>query len=292
MANILSIQSWVAYGHVGNSAAVFPLQRLGHEVWPINTVQFSNHPGYGGFRGQVFDAHHVAELVAGLADRGVLARCDAVLSGYLGEAATGEAVLDAAARVRAANPRATFCCDPVMGDDGPGLFVRPGIAAFFRDRAVAAADILTPNRFELEALAGTPVRTQDEAVLAARALLAQGPRLVVVTGLAAPLAPAGQISTMAVARDAIWLATTPELVFDHTAHGRVPNGTGDLLAALLLGHLLAGLAIEDALERSVSGLFGILEAAAREGVREMPLVAAQEALISPQARVLMRRLAG
>ena len=96
--NILSIQSHVAYGHVGNAAAVFPMQRLGHEVWPIHTVQFSNHPGYGGFRGASFDAALIDACVEGIAERGALARCDAVLSGYLGGAETGDAILRAVAR--------------------------------------------------------------------------------------------------------------------------------------------------------------------------------------------------
>ena len=154
--NILSIQSWVAYGHVGNAAAVFPLQRLGAEVWAVNTVQFSNHPGYGAWTGQVFSGAQVAAVIDGIAARGVLARCEAVLSGYLGEAGVGEAVLDAVGRVRAANPAAVYCCDPVIGDDGSGVYVRPGIADFMRERAMPASDLATPNRFELEQLTGQP----------------------------------------------------------------------------------------------------------------------------------------
>ena len=286
MATILSIQSWVAYGHVGNAAAAFPLQRLGHEVWSVHTVQFSNHPGYGSFRGRVFDASHVGELVTGLAERGMFSRCDAVLSGYLGEPATGAAVLDAVTRLRAANPKALFCCDPVMGDDEPGFFVRKGIPEFFAECAVPAADILTPNRFELETLAGGPVTTMDEALAAARRLLARGPRLILATGLAPPFVASGQIGTLAVAPKSAFLATTPELSFDPA-----PNGTGDLLAALFLGHFLAGLGTEQALEQAVAGLFSVLEAAARDGLREMPLVAAQEALAAPPASVTIRRLA-
>src|ERR1700732_3653711 len=153
--NILSIQSAVSYGHVGNSAAVFPLQRLGFEVWPVNTLQYSNHPGYGAFRGRVFEPAHVAEVITGIAERGVLGTCDAVLSGYLGDAATGEAVLDAVSRVKAANPAALYCCDPVIGDSGTGVYVRPGVAEFFQQRGLPAADIVTPNQFELEHLTGS-----------------------------------------------------------------------------------------------------------------------------------------
>ena len=87
--NILSLQSHVAYGHVGNSAAVFALQRLGIEVWPVHTVQFSNHPGYGGFRGRAFDAGLIGDVVQGIEERGALAACDGVLSGYVGSAEIG-----------------------------------------------------------------------------------------------------------------------------------------------------------------------------------------------------------
>jgi pyridoxine kinase len=144
MSGILSIQSWVAYGHVGNAAAVFPLQRLGFEVWAVNTVQFSNHTGYGAWRGAVFEKSAIAEVIRGIEERGVLGQCAAVLSGYMGDAGIGEVVLEAAANVRAANPGALYCCDPVIGDFGRGVFVRPGIAEFFAEKALPRAD--TPRR--------------------------------------------------------------------------------------------------------------------------------------------------
>ncbi len=276
MAIILSIQSWVAYGHVGNAAAVFPLERLGHEVWPIHTVQFSNHPGYGGFRGKVFDAAHVSDVVEGLDERGLFARCDAVLSGYLGAADTGDAVLDAVKRVRAANPKAVFCCDPVMGDDGPGLFVRPAIPDIFRTRLIPAADIVTPNRFELEQLTGRSIGSLSDTVFAARTLLGQGPRLVAVTGLKNPITAPNQIGIAAVTRDSAWIVTTPTLSFDPA-----PNGTGDLFSALFLGYILGGHGPAEALSRAVSGLYAVLELAAAQGLREMPLIAGQGLLVQP-----------
>ena len=143
--NLLSIQSHVAYGHVGNAAAVFPLQRLGIEVWPVHTVQFSNHTGYGHWTGQVYTGDAVRDLVDGIAARDVLRHCDAVLSGYMGDAGIGEAILHAVARVREENPNALYCCDPVIGDAGRGAFVREGVAEFMKARAVPAADIVTPN---------------------------------------------------------------------------------------------------------------------------------------------------
>src|SRR5262245_61529561 len=160
--NVLTIQSAVSYGHVGNSAAVFILQRLGHEAWPVDTVRFSNHPGHGGFRGRVTPAEDLSELILGLEERGFLARVDAVLSGYLGAADQGPVVADAAARVRTANPEALWLLDPVIGDRGR-VFVRAGVPDFIRDVAMPQADVLTPNAFELEYLTGVAPTTLDAA---------------------------------------------------------------------------------------------------------------------------------
>src|SRR3954451_22933706 len=181
--NILSIQSHVAFGHVGNAAATFPLQRIGVEVWPIHTVQFSNHTAYGAWTGRIFEAGLITELVDGIAARGVLGQCDGVLSGYMGSAETGAAILDAVARVKAANPRARYCCDPVIGDIGRGVFVRPGIPEFMRDRALPAADVITPNQFELDYLSGAETKTIADAIAAITALHALGPGMILVTSL-------------------------------------------------------------------------------------------------------------
>ena len=137
--NLLSIQSHVAYGHVGNSVAVFALQRIGVEVWPVNTVQFSNHTGYGKARGQVLDAALIREVVGGIEDRGVLGECDGVLSGYVGSAGIGGAILEAVATVKRANPAAKYCCDPVIGDAGRGVYVRDGVPEFMKAKAVTAS---------------------------------------------------------------------------------------------------------------------------------------------------------
>src|SRR5215831_1416053 len=173
--NILSIQSHVAFGHVGNAAATFPLQRLGVEVWPIHTVQFSNHPGYGQWRGRVFAADAVRELVQGIDERGVLGACDGVLSGYMGSAEICEAILEAVAQVRHENPTALYCCDPVIGDVGTGVFVGAGIPELIAARAVPAADVITPNQFELDHLAGRATATLADALDAVDNLHARGP---------------------------------------------------------------------------------------------------------------------
>ena len=190
--NVLSIQSHVAYGHVGNSSAVFALQRLGVEVWPVHTVQFSNHTGYGAWRGRIFDGESVDEVVEGIAERGVLGRCDAVLSGYLGSSDVGHAVVGAVARVREANPDAVYCCDPVIGDVGRGVFVRPGILELLRDVAVPVADVVTPNHFELDALSGTTTRSLASVKDAVAAVQALGPRTVLTTSLVAEDTPRGR----------------------------------------------------------------------------------------------------
>jgi pyridoxine kinase len=292
--NVLSIQSTVTYGRVGHRAAVLPLERLGHEVWPIDTVAFSNHPAHGGFRGRVVPASEVAALVDGVAARGVLGRCDAVLSGYLGDPATGAVVADAVLRVRTANPAVLYCCDPVMGDVGRGLYVRDGIAEAFRGRLVPLADIVTPNPFELELLTGIAPATLEGARAAALALTGTGatescrpeaprrPKLIVATGLRLPEL-AGDLAVMAVTRTDAWLV--------HHPHRAVRVwGTGDAFAALFLGAYLDGRDPGAALEHAISALDDVLQRAESADADELPLVALQDALVRPRARYKAERL--
>lgn len=278
MTTILSIQSWVATGHVGNAAALFPLQRLGAEVWAVHTVQFSNHPGHGGFTGQVFTGEAVRSVVDGIAARGVLARCDAVLSGYLGDAAIGRAVLHAVDVVRRANPAALYCCDPVMGDTGRGVFVRPGIPELLGAEAVPAADVLTPNQFELERLSGYPVATLEQALAAVAALqgrmAAGGRRTVLVTTLRTAETPADMLDLLAAGPEGGFLLRVPLLPL-------APNGAGDVIAALFLLHLLRTGSVRDALEAAGSAVAGLLRATVAAGVDELALVAAQEEFVRP-----------
>jgi len=226
----LSLQSHVAYGYVGNRAATFPLQRLGHEVWAVNTVEFSNHTGYGAWQGRTASAEQVADIVHGIEALGMLAKCDAVLTGYVGDAALGDVVLDTVRKVRAANPKAVWCCDPVLGDIDTGIYVKPGIDSFFRDRALPQADLITPNHFELEHLTQRKVETLDEAVAAARSLLDSGlggPRLALVTSFLRAGIQSEQVEMLAVTPDAAWRVVTPLIAFEV-----MPNGTGDTVAAL------------------------------------------------------------
>ncbi len=264
---ILSIQSAVAFGHVGNSAAVFPLQRLGFEVWPVDTVQFSNHAGYPTCRGPVMEPTAVAEIVKGIEERGAFPGCEAVLSGYIGTAALGAVVVDTVQRVKAANPAALWCCDPVIGDEGQ-VYVKSGVADFFRGQAMPVADIVTPNRFELEVLTGRRVTGVVEAVAAARSL---GPRVVLVTSLG----DAGDtVEMIAVGEDA-WIVTTPRLPVKL-------SGTGDLTAAMFLAHWLRTPDLGSALAGAAAAVFAVVEATAHAGGGELRVVEAQNALVRPR----------
>ena len=280
----LSLQSHVAYGYVGNRAATFPLQRLGHEVWAVNTVEFSNHTGYGAWRGRTAPAEQVADIVHGIEALGLLARCDALLTGYVGDAALGDVVLDTARKVRAANARAVWCCDPVLGDVDTGIYVKPGIDAFFRDQAIPAADLVTPNHFELEHLTGRPVGTMAEALEAARSLL-KGPRLALITSLRRAEMPSDQIEMIAVMPDVAWRVATPLIGFDI-----MPNGTGDMVAALFTACWLENGDAADALGRVASAVYAVLETTRHMGERELQLVAAQDRLVEPPHRFMAEKL--
>jgi pyridoxine kinase len=274
MVAVLSVQSHVAYGHVGNSSAVFPLQRLGIEVWPVHTVQFSNHTGYGEWRGRVFDGPAIDEVVDGIADRGVLGSCDAVLSGYLGSADVGHAVVSSVDKVRKANPSAVYCCDPVIGDVGRGVFVRPGIEELMRDVAVPAADLVTPNHFELDLLAGTTTHRIAEVTDAVAAVQALGPQVVLTTSLITEDTPEDAIDLLASEGGRHYRVRTPKLDVS-------VNGAGDAIAALFLAHWLDTRSASDALSRAAASVYGLLKATEDAGSREILLVAAQDEFVSP-----------
>nr|WP_218851659.1 pyridoxal kinase PdxY [Nocardioides panaciterrulae] len=279
----MSIQSSVAYGHVGNSAAVFPLQRLGHEVWPVLTVHFSNHTGYGEWRGPLLAPDDVRDVITGIEERGVLGEADAVLSGYQGDPAVGAVILDAVARVKELNPDAVYCCDPVMGDVGRGMFVRPGIPEFMRDTVVPSADIITPNQFELDFLAGRTTSTLAEVLDAVDVVREGGPRDVLVTSVLHADIPEGTLDLVAVSDEGAWAVNTPLLPI-------TPNGCGDVTAALYLAHLRTSGSPEAALASTASSVFAVLERTIAAGTREIQLVAAQDALAVPPLNFEVRRL--
>jgi pyridoxine kinase len=271
---ILSIQSHVVYGHVGNSAAVFPLQRLGREVWPLMTVQFSSHTGYAGWRGRAFDAAMIDDCMSGLEAIGALIRCAGLLTGYLGKAEIGEAVLRALDRIRGANGEAAYACDPVIGDVGRGSYVAAGVAEFFRDRALPAATIATPNAFELEWLTGERANDLQAARRAIAALRGRGPQIVVAKSLKLDDTPANALDMLAGDQAGFWRLRTPNLPI-------AVNGAGDLLAALFFHHWLETRQTPEALSRAASSVHAVVKATLAAPSRELSLIAAQDEFTKP-----------
>lgn len=281
---VLSIQSTVAYGHAGNSAAVFPMQRLGIDVWPVITVHFSNNTAYDTCRGPSLTPHDIHEVITGIAELGVLNRVDAVLTGYQGAPEVGAEILYAVDLVTASNPQAIYCCDPVMGDVDLGFFVRPGVPEFLRDRVVPRAQIATPNHFELDFLTGTRTTTIPEVLAAVDALRAAGPHTVLVTSIVHAEQASGTLDMIAVDADGAWLITTPLL-----ARGRF-TGSGDLTSAVFLSALLAGESTPAALERTAAVSYGVLKFTADAGAQELCLVAAQGEIAEPTHHFTAARL--
>ena len=281
--NLLSIQSHVAYGHVGNAAATFPLQRLGVEVWPVHTVQFSNHTGYGSWKGDVFGASMIRDIISGIEARGVLSECDGVLSGYIGSAAIGEVILDAVTHVKRANPAARYCCDPVIGDVGRGVFVHEDIPAFMKSRAIPAADVITPNHFELDQLSGRATKTLSEVLRAVDALHALGPRAILVTSVRTDDTPADCLDLVVSDGSDRCRLRTPLLPI-------VVNGAGDAIAALFFAHYLSTGAVAEAMSLAGSSIFGILDRTAEAGASEMLLVEAQDELVTPSEVFVAHRI--
>ena len=280
---VLSIQSAVAYGHVGNSAAVFPLQRIGVEVVPVPTVNFSNHTGYGAWRGPLIPPPDVAEILLGVQERGVFPQIDAVLSGYQGGVGIGEVIVDAVRRVKAANPAALYACDPVMGNAKSGCFVAPEIPALLRDRVVPAADIITPNQFELGFLTGTEPASIESTLGSADLARAMGPSTVLVTSVERPDRAAGTIEMLVVDGAGAWLVTTPHLPIK-------ANGSGDVTAALFTAHYVATKDAALSLERTASSVFDLIETTYRSGERELQLVPAQEFYATPRMQFSARQV--
>ena len=281
--DILAISSQVAYGHVGNSAAVFALQRLGHEVWPLPTVLYSNHPGHGDFDGESVRPELLGALLEGLSRRGALERCGGVLSGYFRDAAQVAIAAQAVAAVMAANAEAVICCDPAIGDRHTGLYVPEATAVAIAEHLLPAAHIVTPNHFELEYLAKERFDTLDGALAAASALRARGPEIVICTSLEERDAPPGTLATLAASGSGAWLVRTPALE-------GAPHGAGDLLAALYLAAFMATHDAAVSLVRAVSGTFAVIEASVAAGADELALIAAQDQLQAPARIFEARRL--
>ena len=280
---LLSIQSSVAYGHVGNSAAVFPLQRLGVEVLPVSTVLFSNHTGYGSWRGLRLAPADVADVVLGIEERGAFPGLDVVLSGYLGDAGTAAVVADAVVRVKAANPAAIYACDPVMGNATAGRFVAADIPDVLRRSVIPHADLITPNQFELGLLTGTEPTTLDSLLDAVDAARAIGPATVLVTSVARTEGDPAAIEMLAADASGAWLVATPRLPGTF-------GGTGDVTAALFTAHLHATGDPAAALARTASSVFDLVELTVESGDRELRLVEAQDRYAAPRLQFPVTRV--
>lgn len=276
---ILSIQSHVAYGYVGNKAAVFPLERMGYEVWPINTVQFSNHSGYDSWTGEVFTSAHLALVWSGVKNVCGSGECEAVLSGYMGAAEVGHFILQAVDDVKSTNPRALYCCDPVIGDYGKGVFVSEGIPDFISEHALRSADIVTPNQFEAEMISESVISSMDDAKTACETIHGLGPTIVLITSFRPNEAKDSSISMFLSCEKGFYSVTTPELPIDPPL-----GGAGDLTAALFLGRYLVGRDAVDALELMTDSIFSVFERTYSEGRRELSLVSAQEEIAHPGRR--------
>jgi pyridoxine kinase len=272
---ILSIQSAVAYGHVGNSAAVFPLQRIGVEVLPVYTVNFSNHTGYGAWRGPLIDPEDVRAVITGVEERGVFPQIDVVLSGYQGGVGIGDVIVDAVKRVKEANPSAIYACDPVMGNAKSGCFVAPEIPVLLRERVVPAADLITPNQFELGFLTGTEPSSLESTLESVDLAREMGPSTVLVTSVERPDREPETIEMLAVDDNGAWIVKTPMLPLK-------ANGSGDVTAALFTAHYRETGDASVALERTASSIFDLIDTTHRSGERELQLIEAQEFYAHPR----------
>lgn len=279
MKRILSIQSHVAYGYVGNRAAVFPLQRLGHDVIVVNTVEFSNHTGYGVWEGDVLSRDHIARVLKGVKDRGGFNGLNGYLTGYMGDSALGELMLETAIALKQQNPNLIYCCDPVFGDTGRGIFAKPGIPEFFKDQLIQYADILTPNLFELSHLYGKQLVTLEDTLKACDALIKKDHQIILVTSLEHEKTQANTIEMLVYTRKKTLRMVTPKLFFETP-----PNGSGDLTAALFLAHYLESNNINFALEQTANAVYAVFEKLKTLQQRELPLIAAQDQLVNPASR--------
>ncbi|MCS3408839.1 pyridoxal kinase PdxY [Serratia sp. AKBS12] len=286
MKNILSIQSHVVFGHAGNSAAEFPMRRMGVNVWPLNTVQFSNHTQYGQWTGCVMPASHLSDIAQGIASIDQLKNCDAVLSGYIGSPEQGNHILDIVRQVKQANPAAWYFCDPVMGHPEKGCIVAPGVAEFLCQQALPCSDMIAPNVLELELLAQREIANVAQAVDAARALIAKGPKMVLVKHLSRAGYHLDCFEMLLVTADDAWHISRPLVDFG----ARQPVGVGDLTSGLLLVNLLKGGGLAQALEHVTAAVYEVMLTTQEMGEYELQVVAAQEGIVAPRCHFAALKL--
>lgn len=272
MKNVLSIQPHVVFGHAGNSAAVFPMQRLGVNVWPLDTMQFSNHMQYGHWAGSAIDGPQMSALVEGIGTIGMLRRCDAVMSGYLGSTAHVEAVGEIVRMVKATNPQAWHFATPVIGA-GAGASVDD----YLLETIPGTADGLAPTHDALQKLVGRTIETADEAVVACREVIRRGPSVVLVKQLRDRNSPADRISLLAVTDSEAWMSQYPRYPF-----ARQPVGVAELTSAIFVARRLAGDSVRTALEHTVAAVHAVLKATFNAGRYELEIIAAQDDIARPR----------
>lgn len=277
MKSVLSIQSHVVFGHAGNRAATFPMQRLGVEVWPLNTVQFSNHTQYKKWTGMVMPASHLIDIVDGIEYIDELVHCDAVLSGYMGSPEQGEAIIEIVKRVKKANPNAWYFCDPVMGHPEKGCFVASGVAQFLCETALPFSDYIAPNILELETLTNKKIVNIDEAIIASQTLCEQGPKMVLVKHLSRAGLDKNKFEMLLVSKTDVWHIQRPLVDFGE----RQPVGVGDLTSGLFLADLLLGKTPLDAFEHTTSAVYAVMQETLKRQQYELQLVAAQDEIVAP-----------
>jgi pyridoxine kinase len=274
--HILSIQSHVARGYVGNRAAVFPLQRLGCEVNFINTVQFSNHTGYGEWTGEIYSAEHIQDVLNGLWKNNTFDNLNAILSGYQGSPALGQVIIDTVKQVKQAHPQTLYCCDPVLGDVGRGVYVLPETAEFIKQHAINVADIITPNHFELGYLTDMPTHNISAILNACAKLHARGPKIILVTSLVREEAPADHIEMLLSCEQGVFITRTPRFEFDHA-----PSGSGDATAAIFLAKYLQTQNVVQALEHTTAAIYDVFKITHATHSYELQLIAAQDFIVNP-----------
>ena len=257
---ILSIQSSVIFGYVGNSIARPVLQTLGYDVWCVDTVNFSNHPGYGGFTGSIKEAHKIQEEINGLTNLDILRECDAVLSGYLGEVETAKTVSRTIELIKEQNETAIYLLDPVIGDDDQ-IYVKNGLVEAFKNDLLPKADIILPNQSELGWLSGSKINDLSSLKTASNYLIKCGAKTVVVTGI-----PEFEtLTNYVVTNDAFWAISTPKL-------NRKFSGTGDLFSALFTGAFLRTNDLYNALNFATEGCSLVVSETQKEGSKELSLL--------------------
>ena len=258
-AIVLSFSSQVAYGHVGNPAIIAALHATDCTVIDIPTIILSSHPGHGPAATLEIPAEKIDEFVDVLADQGRLDNVEAIISGYFSTPQQIASVRKAVDYVKSKNPAALYFCDPVIGDDLPGVYVPQSVAQAIMDDLIPISDFIMPNLFEFQHLLGRRITGLRRYIDAARENF-KAP--VLITSV--PVDDATHCGNLLVLPDQAWLCTSPHL-------DKVPHGTGDLLTGLFVGNFLAAGSCEMALSKASGQLNAVLKVSVAPGCDELVL---------------------